>query len=91
MNIFTFTNDGDCDKAGCRVPSIDIDSQGSLIIHYTSSGSPEVWEYDDQLDLDKWYEIEIKQYAKDYTVTRTLLYVDGLKYKDDTPLPFFNT
>ena len=70
MNIFTFTDDGDCDKAGCRVPSIDIDSQGTLIIHYTSSGSPEVWEYDDQLDLDKWYEIEIKQYDKDGKVLK---------------------
>ena len=62
MNVFTFTEDGKCDDVGCKVPSVDLDWEGKLIVHYTISGSPKVWTFDEELDLETWYEVEIKQY-----------------------------
>ena len=63
MNVVTFRANGeDCEADECRVPSIDIDSQGNLIVHYTISGSPKAWTFGDKLILKTWYIIEIKQY-----------------------------
>ena len=88
MNVITFTTSsgGPCQKAGCRVPSVDIgryeyyekyltlifwtDWAGRLTVYYTINGSPQSWTVDEELETEKSYQVEIKQYKRNGKVKK---------------------
>ena len=75
MNVFTFSENGkDCEEGRCKIPSVDIDSKGNMIVHYTISGSPKVFTFY-KIELNTWYIIEIKQYKDGNEVRNSVVNV----------------
>ena len=61
MNVFTFTTDRVCEEAGCKTPSVDLDWERKLIVHYSIEGSSKQWKWREALEVNTWYDIEIRQ------------------------------